>query len=165
MGDDLVGHVTTAKPTIASHPIGFSSDAARCTTMKLTACRKSIGEFRFGFAAGCEAEATPRQPLPRTFPGYARSPGSALTKFGQGPPRGAAQHEKKAALRQGKAYASHQAASRNAPMLPHFSLFDFSGDPLGLGEGVGVAGEAGLGDTAGAGGVAAGAVAGAAGLF
>ena len=46
-------------------------------------------------------------------------------------------------------------------MLPHFSLFDFSGDPLGLGEGVGVAG---LGDTVGAAGVAAGAVAGVAGL-
>jgi len=57
--------------------------------------------------------------------------------------------------------AGREAASRNVPMLPHFSLFDFSGDPLGLGEGVGVAG---LGDTVGAAGVAAGAVAGVAGL-
>ena len=43
----------------------------------------------------------------------------------------------------------------------YFSLCDFTGDPLGLGEGVVTAG---LGDTAGAAGVAAGAVADAAGL-
>ena len=69
-----------------------------------------MSHVRFGFAAGCEAVAMPRQQKDILFPGYAPGSGLALQIYwAKGHTRGKVQNVK-ASLRRGVAIASHPAA-------------------------------------------------------